>query len=108
MPDFLKGVGDNDRGITRLQEVNYYATRILQNRKPGEKVLVLAGRAHMNTTRNVPGLAELNGGVGIGVYPDTAFNKSVAISGPSVRRDPGAVVTGSHTAGDYQVFQKVT
>ncbi|WP_236313561.1 hypothetical protein, partial [Pseudomonas lactis] len=65
-------------------------------------------RAHMNTARNVPGLAELNGGVGIGVYPDTTFNKSVAISGPSIPRDPGANVTNSLTVGDYQIFHKVT
>lgn len=107
MPDFYKYVGDNDNGITRLQEFNYFATRILETRKPGEKVLALVGRAHMNTARNVPGLAELTGGVGIGVYPDKAFNKSVAISGPSIPRDPGANVTDSFTAGDYQIFHKV-
>lgn len=108
MPDFYKYVGDNDNGITRLQEFNYFATRVIQRRKPGEKVLALVGRAHMNTARNVPGLAEMNGGIGIGVYPNTSFSKSTAISGPSVRRDPGAGVTGSHTVGDYQVFQQVT
>ncbi|WP_124379371.1 membrane-targeted effector domain-containing toxin [Pseudomonas synxantha] len=108
MPDFYKYVGDNDNGITRLQEFNYFATRVIQRRKPGEKVLALVGRAHMNTARNVPGLAELNGGIGIGVYPNTSFSKSTAISGPSIRRAPGAGVTGSHTVGDYQVFQQVT
>ncbi|WP_338475597.1 membrane-targeted effector domain-containing toxin [Pseudomonas khavaziana] len=108
MPDFYKYVGDNDNGITRLQEFNYFATRVIQRRKPGEKVLALVGRAHMNTARNVPGLAEMNGGIGIGVYPNTSFSKSTAISGPSIRRDPGAGVTGSHTVGDYQVFQQVT
>lgn len=108
MPDFYKYVGDNDNGITRLQEFNYFATRVMQKREPGEKVLALVGRAHMNTARNVPGLAELNGGIGIGVYPNTSFSKSTAISGPSVRRDPGAGVTGSLTVGDYQAFQQVT
>ncbi|MBD8098472.1 membrane-targeted effector domain-containing toxin [Pseudomonas fluorescens] len=108
MPGFYRDIGDNDKGVTRLQEFNYYATRILQRRKPGEKVLALVGRAHMNTSRNVPGLAELSGGVGIGVYPATTYNKSIAISGPSIPKDPGRVVTGSHTAGDYQAFQKIT
>ncbi|MEN5151457.1 membrane-targeted effector domain-containing toxin [Pseudomonas orientalis] len=108
MPDFYKHVGDNDAGITRLEEFNYFATRVIQQRKPGEKVLVLVGKAHMNTARNVPGLAELNGGIGIGVYPNTSFSKSTAISGPSIRRAPDAGVTGSHTVGDYQVFQQVT
>ena len=108
MPGFYKYVGDNENGITRMQEFNYQATRILQNRKPGEKVLVLVGRAHMNTALNVPGLAELNGGVGIGVYPATTSSNSIAISGPSIPKDPAAGVTGSHTAGDYQIFHKVT
>ncbi|WP_145916491.1 membrane-targeted effector domain-containing toxin [Pseudomonas synxantha] len=108
MPDFYKYVGDNDNGITRLQELNYFATRVIQKRKPGEKVLALVGRAHMNTARNVPGLAELNGGIGIGVYPNTSFSKSTAISGPSIQRDPGAGVADSLTVGDYQVFQQVT
>ncbi|AZE85699.1 hypothetical protein C4J98_4316 [Pseudomonas orientalis] len=108
MPGFYGDIGDNDKGVTRLQEFNYYATRILQNRRPGEKVLALVGKAHMNTSRNVPGLAELNGGVGIGVYPATTYNKSIAINGPSIPRDPGRIVTGSHTAGDYQAFQKIT
>lgn len=108
MPDFYKYVGDNDNGIMRLQEFNYYATRLLQSRRPGEKVLALVGRAHMNTARNVPGLAELNGGVGISVYPNTTFNKSTAINGPTIQRDSGASVMNGYTAGDYQVFQKST
>lgn len=108
MADFYKNVGDNDRGITRLQEFNYYATRMLQNRQPGEKVLAVVGRSHMNTARNVPGVAELTGGIGVGVYPATTTDKSIAISGPSIRRDAGASVANSHTAGDYQIFQKVT
>jgi hypothetical protein len=108
MPGFYKDVADNDKGITRLQEFNYYATRILQNRKPGEKILALVGRSHMNTARNVPGLAELTGGVGIGVYPTTTLSGSIAISGPSIPKDPGRSVASGHTAGDYQIFQKIS
>ncbi len=108
MPGFYNDVGDNAKGITRLQEFNYYATRVLQNRKPGEKVLALVGRSHMNTSRNVPGLAELNGGVGIGVYPATTSNRSMITRAPSIPRDPGRSVTDSLTAGDYQIFHKVT
>ncbi len=108
MPGFYNDVGDNEKGITRLQEFNYYATRVLQNRKPGEKVLALVGRSHMNTSRNVPGLAELNGGVGIGVYPATTSNRSMITRAPSIPRDPGSSVTDSLTAGDYQIFHEVT
>jgi hypothetical protein len=108
MPGFYNDVADNDKGVTRLQEFNYYAARMLQNRKPGEKVLAVVGRSHMNTARHVPGLAELTGGIGIGVYPATTSSRSIAISGPSIPRDPGSSVTGSHTAGDYQIFHKIT
>lgn len=107
-PHLYRDAGDNKLGVQRLQEFNYHASRMLQDRAPGEKVLVVVGRAHMNTSQGVPGVAELNGGVGIGVYPADASRKSSAAVPSSLPHNPKSSVIGSKTAGDYQIFQQIT
>lgn len=53
----------------RLQELNYAATRIIDQTPKGQKFVALVGKAHMNTYNNVPGLAELTSSVGISLAP---------------------------------------
>lgn len=53
----------------RLQELNYAATRIIDQTPKGQKFVALVGKAHMNTYNNIPGLAELTSSVGISLAP---------------------------------------
>ncbi|MBA1431741.1 hypothetical protein FHP26_24440, partial [Pseudomonas orientalis] len=66
----------------RLQELNYYGAEIIKRTPPGEKFVALVGKAHMNTFNNVPGVAELTGGVGISVTPAPKGSPSVVRQPP--------------------------
>jgi len=49
----------------RLRLFNYLATLQIQSLAPSEKWLMVVGKAHVKTRRGVPGVAELNGAVGV-------------------------------------------
>ncbi|WP_338513761.1 membrane-targeted effector domain-containing toxin [Pseudomonas poae] len=59
--------------IDRLEEFNYFATKIIENTPKGEKWVALVGNSHMNnyvepyTGAAVPGIAELTGGLGVSI-----------------------------------------
>lgn len=84
---YLTSHGDNfparagNRGFVqeRLSEFNYYATKIIGKTPPGDKWVALVGNAHMNTAAGVPGVAELNKGIGISIVEAPKGSKSLAI-----------------------------
>ncbi|WP_455825232.1 membrane-targeted effector domain-containing toxin [Pseudomonas graminis] len=91
----------------RLQEVNYYgASQVLKN-KPGEKSIVWVGRKHMTTGESVPGIAELTGGISIGIYQKAGINQSVVHNVKTVRDPALSIPTADDTVGDFQLFVKV-
>jgi len=70
--DLSESIGplaDNlDQGIWKAQRLrlfNYLATLQIQSLGPDEKWLMVVGKAHVKTLEGVPGVAELNGAVGI-------------------------------------------
>lgn len=80
--DNLKSHYSNNQFVTRrLEEMNYYAAKIIEKTPPGEKYVALVGKNHMNTYASIPGVAELTGGVGISVSP-TPKGSSSLVSNP--------------------------
>ncbi|WP_058971712.1 membrane-targeted effector domain-containing toxin [Pseudomonas syringae] len=102
----LNGV-DNDGSITRQQMMNYFASRTLRKHQDvmgSHKWIALVGTSHSNVYQGVvPGIAELEGGIGLRVV-DVAPGQS-----KGVMHDPGELVSGSisttdvHIKGDYRV-----
>ncbi|WP_240520843.1 hypothetical protein [Pseudomonas lactis] len=91
----------------RLEEVNYYGARQVMKKELGGKTVVLVGRSHMNTAEGVPGIAELTGGIGIGVYQKSDVAQSVGRKA-GVQRDTSKRISGSDdTVGDLQIDIKV-
>ncbi|RTY00821.1 hypothetical protein EJ576_11000 [Pseudomonas sp. C 49-2] len=91
----------------RLEEMNYYGARQVMKNELGGKSVVWVGRAHMNTSEGVPGIAELTGGIGISVYQNAAIPQS-AVRKANVPRVPSSTLSGSDmSAGDLQIDVKV-
>ncbi|WP_338494735.1 membrane-targeted effector domain-containing toxin [Pseudomonas trivialis] len=73
MSEYQNFVNSEGFYIDRLEEFNYFATKIIENTPKGEKWVTLVGNAHMNnyvdpyTGGAVPGIAELTGGLGVSV-----------------------------------------
>ncbi|PRA21285.1 membrane-targeted effector domain-containing toxin [Pseudomonas poae] len=61
----------------RLKEFNYHAAKIIERTPPGEKYVAVVGKSHMNTDYQVPGIAELTGGVGVSVSPSPKGGSSI-------------------------------
>ncbi|WP_238346578.1 membrane-targeted effector domain-containing toxin [Pseudomonas paralactis] len=66
----------------RLREFNYYAGQIIQRTPPTEKYVAIVGSLHMNTYSEIPGLAELTGGIGVSVSPALKGSSSIVSQPP--------------------------
>lgn len=87
----------------RLEEVNYFGARQVMKKELGGKSIVLVGRSHMNTAEGVPGIAELTGGIGIGIYQKNDVAQSVGRKA-GVSRDTSVRISGrDDTVGDLQI-----
>ncbi|WP_421551827.1 membrane-targeted effector domain-containing toxin [Pseudomonas yamanorum] len=94
-----------ERNIQRLQEFNYYAANMLQQHSGKGKVIALMGRNHINTTQNIPGVAELTGGIGIGIYERTGMRVGYGTNSLDPRPGPsGALTSHNDITGDLQIF----
>ncbi|WP_338568093.1 hypothetical protein V6L78_18095 [Pseudomonas canadensis] len=91
----------------RLEEVNYYGARQVMKNELGGKSVVWVGRAHMNSSNNVTGMAELTGGIGIGVYQKTNIGQSMARKETSQKNPSMELSHLDDTAGDVQIDIKV-
>ncbi|MEB0109575.1 membrane-targeted effector domain-containing toxin [Pseudomonas sp. MH9.3] len=91
----------------RLKEFNYFASKIIKQTPMGEKWIAVVGRRHMNTTQGVPGIAELTGGTGIGVYDAAPGGTSIAVQSAGQVPDPARRITLNDQVGDYQILQNV-
>ncbi|WP_133298301.1 membrane-targeted effector domain-containing toxin [Pseudomonas sp. GL93] len=91
----------------RLRELNYFASKVIQQTPPGEKWIAVVGRRHMNTTQGVPGIAEQTGAISVGVYDATPGASSVAVKHTGPRPAPEERLAANATVGDYQVHQNV-
>lgn len=107
----LKGIA-REESITRQQMMNYFASRTIRRHQDvmgSNKWIALVGNSHSNTYQGVvPGIAELQGGIGLRVI-DVAPGKSTGVV-----PDPGELVTGGITneqvyiKGDYRVAMEVS
>ncbi|MGA9701664.1 dermonecrotic toxin domain-containing protein [Pseudomonas sp.] len=91
----------------RLKEFNYFASKVIGQTPEGEKWIAVVGRRHINTTQGVPGIAELTGGTGIGVYDAGRGASSVGKKSDTPHIDRGQRITLSDQVGDYQIYQNV-
>ncbi len=106
----LKGL-PNETVTTRQQMMNYVASRTIRKHQEvmgSHKWIALVGNSHSNTFKNaVPGIAELEGGIGLRVI-DVVPGQS-----RGVVRDPGESLpldmgkTRIHIQGDYRVDLEV-
>ncbi|MEX5543131.1 dermonecrotic toxin domain-containing protein [Pseudomonas poae] len=71
--DFEANLQRENSSIDRLEELNYFATKLIEKTPKGEKWVALVGNNHMNTYVDdytggaVPGIAELTGGLGVSI-----------------------------------------
>ncbi|WP_244653269.1 membrane-targeted effector domain-containing toxin [Pseudomonas fluorescens] len=90
-----------DRGGTlRQRMMNFYATEIIQwiqttKRRPG-KWVALVGDSHTNTYKDVPGLAELTGSIGLRIE-DAGAGQSLGIQADSGRTASLGIARGEGT-----------
>jgi len=106
----LKGI-TNEVTTTRQQMMNHFASRTLRKHQEvmgSHKWIALVGNSHSNTFMDtVPGLAELEGGIGLRVI-DVMPGQS-----RGVVRDPGDALpldlgrTKVHIQGDYRIDVEV-
>ncbi|ASV38997.1 hypothetical protein CI807_23245 [Pseudomonas sp. NS1(2017)] len=94
----------HEQAVQRLEEFNYYATRTIEQHAGGDKWVALVGRHHVNTTQNVPGLAELTGSTGIAVY-ERSGRSTYGIRSADERPGPSGTLTPlDDLTGDLQIF----
>jgi len=91
----------------RQKELNYYAAKLINRIPPEEKWIAVVGRSHMNTSRGVPGIAELTGTPGIGVYDSARGAPSVVHPSNGSRPDPNKRLSPDELVGDYQIHLNV-
>lgn len=95
----------DERNLQRLQEFNYYAAQTLKQHSGNGKVIALVGRQHINTTQNIPGVAELTGGIGIGLYERAGMRVGYGTNSLDPRPGPsGALADHNDITGDLQIF----
>ncbi|RMM80935.1 Type III effector HopAC1 [Pseudomonas coronafaciens pv. striafaciens] len=106
----LKGIA-SEESITRQQMMNYFASRTMRKHQEvmgSHKWIALVGNSHSNTYQGVvPGIAELEGGIGLRVV-DVVPGQS-----KGVMVDPGELVSGDiatsnvYLKADYRVEMEV-
>ncbi|QZP18658.1 membrane-targeted effector domain-containing toxin [Pseudomonas sp. DR208] len=94
-----------ERSQRRLKEFNYYASETIQATSGTEKWVALVGCSHMNTSENVPGLAELTGSIGIGVFNNKNVTGQIGTRVIGRPQDPTQPVGwGRGIPGDLQIY----
>lgn len=84
----IEGMPTTYANTTRHEMMNYFATLIIRGHKVkigDHKWIALTGNTHANTFRGVPGLAELEGAIGL------RLEDAVPGTGRGVKTDPGFV-----------------
>lgn len=102
----LKGI-PNEAPTTREQMMNYFASRTIRKHQEvmgPHKWIALVGNSHSNTFQKlIPGLAELEGGIGVRVR-DVSIGQSRGIShDPGERFRIGLSTETAQVKGDYLV-----
>ncbi|MBI6670410.1 membrane-targeted effector domain-containing toxin [Pseudomonas syringae] len=106
----LKGIA-GEQSITRQQMMNYFASRTIRRHQEvvgSHKWIALVGNSHSNTYQGVvPGVAELQGGIGLRVVDVTPGHSR------GITLDPGELVSGGiaddkvYIKADYRVEMEV-
>lgn len=90
------------QGTTRQQMMNFFASRVIradQALRGTSKWVALVGNTHANTFEGVPGVAELEGAIGLRI-------DDVPLNAPSsIQADPGVHAPGNSAAAQ-EVFVK--
>lgn len=92
--------------VRRLEEFNYYAAETIQAHSGTQKWVALVGRSHMNTSEGVPGLAELTGAIGIGVFDRRNVQTSIGRRVIGRAPDPTQPIAADSVPGDLQIYVK--
>lgn len=90
---------------TRLEEFNYFASETILANSGTEKWVALVGNSHMNTSENVPGLAELTGAIGIAVSNKAGIQGAYGtkvVGRPQNKKKPVGFDGG--VPGDLQIY----
>ncbi|WP_122257300.1 membrane-targeted effector domain-containing toxin, partial [Pseudomonas salomonii] len=90
----------------RLKEFNYFASETIQANSGTEKWIALVGQAHMNTSEGVPGLAELTGTLGIGIYEHPMVSANVGLKAKRHIPDPTQVLKHRDRPGNLHIYMK--
>jgi hypothetical protein len=89
----------------RLREFNYYAAETIQANSGTEKWAALVGHSHMNTSEGVPGLAELTGGIGVGVYTHPKYSGPTGMRLRNHATAPDKPINAGGVPGDLQIYR---
>ncbi|WP_156338133.1 membrane-targeted effector domain-containing toxin [Pseudomonas sp. MIACH] len=92
--------------VRRLEEFNYYAAETIQATSGTEKWAALVGHSHMNTSEGVPGLAELTGSIGIGVFDNSKVPWSAGMKVQGRAPDPTKAISPRDIPGDLHIYIK--
>ncbi|WP_141696595.1 membrane-targeted effector domain-containing toxin [Pseudomonas sp. S3E12] len=105
--EVFKKINREEQHVPRLNEFNYYAAQTIRQNSAGEKWIALMGNAHMNTSQGVPGVAELTGGIGVGVLKRNNPGPSVGMRNTDHAPNPELLIGPNDWPGDLQIFKQV-
>lgn len=103
----FKATNHAEQNVPRLKEFNYYAAQTIRQNSSGENWIALMGNAHMNSTQGVPGVAELTGGIGVGIFKRTDPGPSMGIRKTGHVPDPTQALRPTDLPGDLHIFKQV-
>ncbi|MBD8236886.1 membrane-targeted effector domain-containing toxin [Pseudomonas fluorescens] len=90
--------------VRRLEEFNYYASEVIKANSGTEKWVALVGHSHMKTSEGVPGLAEMTGSIGIGVFQNRPRQVSVGFRDTVNVPNPQKPLSGTDRPGDLHIY----
>lgn len=90
--------------VRRLEEFNYYASEVIQANSGTEKWIALVGHSHMKTSEGVPGLAEMTGSIGIGVFENRPPHVSIGLRDTVNIPDPQKPLSATDRPGDLHIY----
>ena len=99
---YLEGVPGQHLGTSRFEMMNYFASQVMSTHRSqtgGHKWIALTGNAHSNTFRGVPGIAELEGAVGLRIQ-DVAPG-----TGKGLQPDKGLILSDPMSAWDHSFLK---
>lgn len=106
----LKGL-PSETVTTRQQMMNYFASRTIRRHQQvmgSHKWIALVGNSHSNTFKSaVPGIAELEGGIGLRVIDVVPGQSRGVVRDPGESLLVGLGKTRVHIQGDYRVDLEV-